>query len=200
MTGFSFLGCAIPLKGKLNNSKENPFQSPTDTLLFGNTDAETSSGTDLWNGGISSGYVQGNIFCQYLLWPTDAKPKTVSPQNDSHLYMRQHTEIAHRSADCIVSCPTAYWLLFRSFCLRKEFPQSKHEPTKLKYCMSCRTAAEISFHLSHLIDSVIWEHAHTQICTCKGLERLVNTTLKCITVMQPLANTNWNQNAVTTSL
>lgn len=113
---FFILGCNIPLKGKLAHTKENP--TPTDTLLS-NTEAEASSGIDLWNGGISCGYVWGNIFCQYLLWPTDPKPKTVSPQNDSHLYMQQHTKIAQRSADCIVRCPTAYWLLFLSSCLRE---------------------------------------------------------------------------------
>lgn len=138
--------------GKLDHSKEIPFQTPPATLQFGNTDAETSSGIDLCNEGISSGYVWGNIFWQYLLWPTDAKPKAVSPQNDSHLYMRQHTEIAQRSADCIVRCPTAYWLLFSSSSLRNEFPQCKHKPAKLKHCMSCRMAAIISFHLRHLID------------------------------------------------
>lgn len=116
---FFIFNMCYSFKRKTSLFKENPFQSPTDTLLFGNTEAEASSGIDLWNGGISCGYVWGNIFCQYLLWPTDAKPKTVSPQNDSHLYMRQHTEIAQRSADCIVRCPTAYWLLFPSSCLRE---------------------------------------------------------------------------------
>lgn len=152
-------------------------------------DAETSSGIDLWNEGISSGYVWGNIFWQYLLWPTDAKPKAVSPQNDSHLYMRQHTEIAQRSADCIVRCPTAYWLLFSSSSLWNEFPQCKHKPAKLKHCMSCRMAAIISFHLSHLIDFTTRD-THTQKACEKRLEGLMNVTLKYITVMQRLVNAN----------
>jgi len=90
--------------GKLDNSKENPFQ----TLLFGsNTQrrppALTSEMKELALVMCEETF-SDNISCDLQMPNQRLSPR----RNDSHLYMRQHTEIAQRSADCIVRCPTAY--------------------------------------------------------------------------------------------